>query len=80
MMSNLNNKLITSQNLDLNSLGFAGLPTGITYFKFEAEFGSLPTITIERNVYESDLRSVKEVYNLVKIEDVETKDASNKED
>lgn len=79
-MSNLNNKLITSQNLDLNSLGFAGLPTGITYFKFEAEFGSLPTITIERNVYESDLRSVKEVYNLVKIEDVETKDASNKED
>lgn len=79
-MSNLNNKLITSQNLDLNSLGFAGLPTGITYFKFEAEFGSLPTITIERNVYESDLRSVKEVYNLVKIEDVETKDASNKEE
>ena len=73
-MSNLNNKLITSQNLDLNSLGFAGLPTGITYFKFEAEFGSLPTITIERNVYESDLRSVKEVYNLVKIENVETKD------
>ena len=73
-MSNLNNKLITSQNLDLNSLGFAGLPTGITYFKFEAEFGSLPTITIERNVYESDLRSIKEVYNLVKIEDVETKD------
>ena len=79
-MSILNNKLITSQNLDLNSLGFAGLPTGITYFKFEAEFGSLPTITIERNVYESDLRSVKEVYNLVKIEDVETKDASNKEE
>jgi len=79
-MSNLNNKLITSQNLDLNSLGFAGLPTGITYFKFEAEFGSLPTITIERNVYESDLRSVKEVYNLVKIEDVETKDDSNKEE
>lgn len=73
-MSILNNKLITSQNLDLNSLGFAGLPTGITYFKFEAEFGSLPTITIERNVYESDLRSVKEVYNLVKIENVETKD------
>ena len=73
-MSNLNNKLITSQNLDLNSLGFAGLPTGITYFKFEAEFGSLPTITIERNVYESDLRSVKEVYNLVKIDGVETKD------
>lgn len=73
-MSILNNQLITSQNLDLNSLGFAGLPTGITYFKFEAEFGSLPTITIERNVYESDLRSVKEVYNLVKIEDVETKD------
>ena len=73
-MSNLNNNLITSQNLDLNSLGFAGLPTGITYFKFEAEFGSLPTITIERNVYESDLRSIKEVYNLVKIEDVETKD------
>ena len=73
-MSILNNKLITSQNLDLNSLGFAGLPTGITYFKFEAEFGSLPTITIERNVYESDLRSIKEVYNLVKIEDVETKD------
>ena len=70
----MDNKLITSQNLDLNSLGFAGLPTGITYFKFEAEFGSLPTITIERNVYESDLRSVKEVYNLVKIEDVETKD------
>lgn len=79
-MSNLNNKLITSQNLDLNSLGFAGLPTGITYFKFEAEFGSLPTITIERNVYESDLRSVKEIYNLVKIENVETKDASNKEE
>lgn len=79
-MSILNNKLITSQNLDLNSLGFAGLPTGITYFKFEAEFGSLPTITIERNVYESDLRSVKEIYNLVKIENVETKDASNKED
>ncbi len=70
----MDNKLITSQNLDLNSLGFAGLPTGITYFKFEAEFGTLPTITIERNVYESDLRSVKEVYNLVKIEDVETKD------
>ena len=70
----MDNKLITSQNLDLNSLGFAGLPTGITYFKFEAEFGSLPTITIERNVYESDLRSVKEVYNLVKIKDVETKD------
>ena len=76
----MDNKLITSQNLDLNSLGFAGLPTGITYFKFEAEFGSLPTITIERNVYESDLRSVKEVYNLVKIEDVETKDDSNKEE
>lgn len=70
----MDNKLITSQNLDLNSLGFARLPTGITYFKFEAEFGSLPTITIERNVYESDLRSVKEVYNLVKIEGVETKD------
>ena len=70
----MDNKLITSQNLDLNSLGFAGLPTGITYFKFEAEFGSLPTITVERNIYESDLRSVKEVYNLVKIEDVETKD------
>lgn len=70
----MDNKLITSQNLDLNSLGFAGLPTGITYFKFEAEFGTLPTITIERNVYESDLRSVKEVYNLVKIENVETKD------
>lgn len=79
-MSNLNNKLITSQNLDLNSLGFAGLPTGITYFKFEAEFGGLPTITIEHNVYESDLHSVKEVYNLVKTENVETKDASNKED
>lgn len=76
----MNNKLITSQNLDLNSLGFAGLPTGITYFKFEAEFGRLPTITIERNVYESDLRSVKEIYNLVKIENVETKDASNKEE
>ena len=73
-MSNLNNKLITSQNLDLNSLGFAGLPTGITYFKFEAEYRTLPTITIERNVYESDLRSVKEVYNLVKIDGVETKD------
>ena len=73
-MSILNNKLITSQNLDLNSLGFTDLPAGITYFKFEAEFGSLPTITIERNVYESDLRNVKEVYNLVKIEDVETKD------
>ena len=73
-MSILNNKLITSQNLDLNSLGFASLPTGITYFKFEAEFGTLPTITIERNVYESDLRSVKEVYNLVKIDGVETKD------
>lgn len=70
----MDNNLITCQNLDLNSLGFAGLPTGITYFKFEAEFGSLPTITIERNIYESDLRSVKEVYNLVKIEDVETKD------
>lgn len=70
----MDNKLITSQNLDLNSLGFAGLPTGITYFKFEAEFGSLPTITIERNVYERDLRSVKEAYNLVKIEGVETKD------
>ena len=70
----MDNKLITCQNLDLNSLGFAGLPTGITYFKFEAEFGSLPTITIERNVYESDLRSVREVYNLVKIENVETKD------
>ena len=70
----MNNKLITCNNLDLNSLGFSGLPTGITYFKFEAEFGSLPTITIERNIYESDLRSVKEVYNLVKIENVETKD------
>ena len=70
----MDNRLITSQNLDLNSLGFAGLPTGITYFKFEAEFGTLPTITIERNVYESDLRSVKEVYNLVKIDGVETKD------
>ena len=70
----MDNKLITCYDLDLNSLGFAGLPTGITYFKFEAEFGSLPTITIERNVYESDLRSIKEVYNLVKIEDVETKD------
>ena len=70
----MDNKLVTCHNLDLNSLGFAGLPAGITYFKFEAEFGSLPTITIERNVYESDLRSVKEVYNLVKIEDVETKD------
>ena len=70
----MDNKLITSQNLDLNSLGFAGLPTGITYFKFEAEFGTLPTITVERNVYESDLRSVKEVYNLVKIDGVETKD------
>lgn len=79
-MSNLNNKLITSKNLDLNSLGFAGLPTGITYFKFEAEFGTLPTVTIERNVYESDLHSVKEIYNLVKIENVETKDASNKEE
>lgn len=70
----MDNNLITCQNLDLNSLGFAGLPTGITYFKFEAEFGSLPTITIERNVCESDLCSVKEVYNLIKIEDVETKD------
>lgn len=76
----MDNKLITSQNLDLNSLGFAGLPTGITYFKFEAEFGTLPTVTIEHNVYESDLRSVKEIYNLVKIENVETKDASNKEE
>lgn len=76
----MNNKLITCNNLDLNSLGFAGLPTGIIYFKFEAEFGSLPTITIERNVYESDLRVVKEIYNLVKFEDEETKDELNKEE
>ena len=76
----MDNKLITSQNLDLNSLGFTKLPTGITYFKFEAEFGSLPTITIERNIYESDLRVVKEIYNLVKFEDEETKDELNKEE
>lgn len=76
----MDNKLVTCHDLDLNSLGFTSVPAGITYFKFEAEFGSLPTITIERNVYESDLRSVKEVYNLVKIEDVETKDDSNKEE
>ena len=67
----MSNKLMTCYDIDLNKLGFAGLPSNITYFKFEVgaeEDQKIAKITVRYYANSDSLSEVVEkVYGIVEI-------------
>ena len=65
------NKCITTNNVNLEKLGFTNLPKHLTYFKFELGTGvndNMAIITTKSYACEGDLKEVEKVFKLVEIE------------
>lgn len=72
-------KLANFYNIDLEKLGFTGLPSTISYFKFEVGCGEndpqIAEVTVRYFPDVKDLESiVQKKYNLVPMEDVDSLD------
>ena len=64
-------KFITSDNVDLEKLGFINLPKHLTFFKFELGtevHNKMAIITTKSYVCEDSLKEVEKVFKLIEIE------------